>query len=299
MKILVIIVTYNGMKWIERCLSSLSASSVQAEVVVIDNGSSDGTREYVPSTFPDVTWMPQDKNLGFGQGNNVGLRYALDAGADYVLLLNQDASVSATAIEEMLAVSDGTNVVSPVQMNGDGSKLDYMFKKAICKKNTDIVEDILSGKPLKEAYRIGEVAAACWFMPISILRTVGGFNPLFFHYGEDNNYYQRMVYHKRSMTLATKAKIYHDREVHGNIAVYNDKFVQRELLKIVSNINETAMKKFLDIIRLWARCYAYYLPTGRYRIGRITSALFRTLCNGRKIHRSVMKEKEIGATWIR
>ena len=84
MKIYVIIVTYNAMRnsWIDRCISSLRVSTVPVEIIIVDNDSIDGTREYVPANFPEVIWMPQEKNLGFGQGNNVGIRYALDHRAD-------------------------------------------------------------------------------------------------------------------------------------------------------------------------------------------------------------------------
>ena len=104
MKIYTIIVTYNAMQrnWITRSIDSLSKSTIETTPVIIDNGSTDGTRNYVPEHYPNAVWMPQDKNLGFGQANNLGMKYALEHQADYILLLNQDATLAPDAIEKML-----------------------------------------------------------------------------------------------------------------------------------------------------------------------------------------------------
>ena len=91
MKILTIIVTYNGMKWLDRCLGSLRESSLKTDVVAVDNGSTDGTPEYIAANFPEVQLHCTGENLGFGRANNVGLQKAVAEGYDYVYLLNQDA----------------------------------------------------------------------------------------------------------------------------------------------------------------------------------------------------------------
>ena len=104
-KVFVIIVTYNAMQWIDKCLHCLSQSSIPVVPVLIDNYSTDGTREYIPTHYPDVVWLPQEKNLGFGQGNNVGFKYAMQEKADFVVLLNQDAYLEEHAIESLLLMT--------------------------------------------------------------------------------------------------------------------------------------------------------------------------------------------------
>ena len=79
----VVIVTYNAMPWIERCLESVAGH----DVVVVDHGSSDGTLELVRERFPDVRVVEQE-NLGLGAGWNRGIR---ETARDYVLILNADA----------------------------------------------------------------------------------------------------------------------------------------------------------------------------------------------------------------
>ena len=78
----VIVVTYNGLQWYDRCFSSLRQSNVPVSTVVVDNASNDGTVAYIKEHFPEIHLIESDKNLGFGGANNIGIRYALDQGCD-------------------------------------------------------------------------------------------------------------------------------------------------------------------------------------------------------------------------
>ena len=187
MTIYTIIVTYNGRHWVDFCLGSLRKSSIQTIPLVIDNCSTDETLDYIRDHYPETILFPQKKNLGFGQANNVGIRYALSHNADYVLLLNQDAAIAPDTIELMLAQSDGQSLLSPIHMNGDGTRLDNHFRDGTLAKCKELLNDTFASTP-KDSYECGEVCAACWFIPQKILQDIGGFNPLFFHYSEDNNY---------------------------------------------------------------------------------------------------------------
>lgn len=82
----IIIVSYNGMPWLEKCLKSCG----KFPVIIVDNSSTDETVSFVEDNFPNVILLRQALNLGFGQANNIGIRYALDIGAENVFLLNQD-----------------------------------------------------------------------------------------------------------------------------------------------------------------------------------------------------------------
>lgn len=251
-KIFVIIVTYNGMKWIEKSLSCLRVLTYPVTTVVIDNGSTDGTREFISSRFPEVVWLPQKKNIGFGQGNNVGMRYALEHHADYVLLLNQDAYLQPTAIEEMLRVADGVNMITPVHLCGDGSRIDTMFRESLKRSDNQLFDDFFLCDECKQKYDIGEVCAACWFIPVSVLQVVGGFNPLFFQYGEDNNYYSRLIYHGRNIILSTKSFVWHDRKIHGNEKLWHQKFIHLRTLLIACDPNLNVIRRIKKWIAVWA-----------------------------------------------
>ena len=304
--IFAIIVTYNAMRcsWIEKCLRSLEASTVPVTPIVIDNGSTDETRQYVPTNFPQAVWLPQEKNLGFGQANNVGLRYALEHDADYVLLLNQDATISVDSIEKMLPQTDNDTILSPLHLNGDGTRLDASFKLCLKASDNTLFDDLLISRQLQSSYSGPTVAsgcvipAACWFMPISIVKTIGGFNPLFFHYSEDVNYAQRINYHKKVFRICPQAVMHHDRQEHGDMHMFYHKRTRRLLLITAVNINLSYSQCLLQWMRILMNCYVSELRQHRYHIGEFISALLWIMRRANKIRKSHIAEKRIGRIWL-
>ncbi len=299
MKIYAIIVTYNAMYrgWIDRCMESLQSGTVPISPIIVDNCSTDGTRKHVPSKYPDAIWLPQEKNLGFGQANNVGIRYAIANNADYVLLLNQDASLSPDAIETMLKISDGKSLLSPLHLNGDGTHLDYMFRGSI-RDNWELQDDLLVRKNLEPFYYTGEICAACWFMPIGLIKIIGGFNPLFFHYSEDNNFYNRMAYHGIKTILVPNVFMYHDRKVVGNTKAYNNKHLRRDLMLVSCDINQSIVGQAYNFLKILSHCYRYELLEHKYYPGMFLKELLWILFHIRKILSSRKKEKTIGSHWL-
>ena len=63
------------MTWIDRCVKSLFASSLENDIYIVDNGSNDGTKDYIKTNYPFVKLFESDENLGFGKANNIGLTY--------------------------------------------------------------------------------------------------------------------------------------------------------------------------------------------------------------------------------
>lgn len=295
-----VIVTYNAMRsgWIEKCLTSLQNSTVQVKAIVIDNGSTDSTCDYVPNAFPDVIWIPQNKNLGFGQANNIGIKYALKKNADYVLLLNQDATLNPTAVQEMINISDGNSLISPIHLNGQGNAIDHMFKGSLRNAENTLLDDLVIYGEQKDKYETGEICAACWLMPISLIRKIGGFNPIYFHYGEDNNYYQRLLYHQIKTYVATKAFMYHDRLIHGNAEAFNKNKLHRDLLNIACNINNSFFNIIYGMTLRLFRCYFTDLPKKQYKIGAFCKETCWLLNNIKTILKSRKKEKIEQLNWL-
>ena len=87
----VIVITCNGRRHLEGCFTSLEKTAYPNYAVwLVDNASSDGSAEYVVEHFPHVRILRNEENLGFARGNNLAMIRALDAGADYIFLLNDD-----------------------------------------------------------------------------------------------------------------------------------------------------------------------------------------------------------------
>jgi N-acetylglucosaminyl-diphospho-decaprenol L-rhamnosyltransferase len=112
----VVVVTYNALPWIEKCLESVEGR----DVIVVDNGSTDGSVAAVRERFPDVRVIEQ-QNKGMGGGNNAGMRAA---DGRYFFLLNSDAWVVGGGLGALVAFADAhpeAAVVGPRLLNTDGS----------------------------------------------------------------------------------------------------------------------------------------------------------------------------------
>ena len=250
MKIFAIIVTYNAMPWIDRCLHSLAASSVPVQAVVVDNCSKDETVAHIRANYPDATLFAQEQNLGFGQGNNVGIRHAMQQGCDYVLLLNQDAWIDADMLATLLPYDDGKTLLSPVHLNGAHTQLDFFFGRNTVIRNG--YKPLLDNDPLlakaSGIHPSDEICAACWLLSRAILENIGGFNPLFFHYNEDNNYQHRLFYHQYVVAWVGGCYVCHDREYRADPPIKYFR-VRQDLLLRSTDINHSRVKGFLLQIR--------------------------------------------------
>lgn len=212
MDVFIIIVTYNAMPWIAKCLDSCSGYNV----LVVDNASTDDTIAYIKNFYPDVLILPQNENLGFGSANNLGIGYALDKGAESVFLLNQDAYLQNGCIENLVSAKrdfPGYGILSPIHLNGSGERLDRSFSHCLAfDSSPDFYSDFVLQKPLRQIYETPYINAAGWLMTKEMLCAIGGFDPLFFHYGEDENYCQRALYHSFKIGVVPTAFMRHDRE---------------------------------------------------------------------------------------
>lgn len=216
-KIYFIIVTYNAMKWAERCFTSLRHSSIPVHCIVIDNGSTDNTQEYIRTNFPEVDLIQSPENLGFGKANNIGIEKAYKEGADFFYLMNQDAWIYSNTIEKLLDVYNSYDdqkeigIISPMQIDGSEKYLDIFLDKYIahnCEK-TRLISDLYF-QTVKPFYEIKFINAAHWLLSKHTIETIGGFNPYFFHYGEDVEYTNRILFHKKKTLLIPGSKAVHD-----------------------------------------------------------------------------------------
>lgn len=217
MRVAVVIVTFNGEKWMGNCVGSLMQSTIPLDVIIIDNQSTDGTVPYIKKHFPQVHLIISKKNLGFGKANNIGLKKALEENYDYAFLLNQDAWIEPDTIEILVNLHrqhPEYGILSPMHLNKEKTRLDSKFAHFICRsENLRLMSDLLLRHSQRsDIYAIDFINAAAWLISRDCLKTVGGFDPLFPHYGEDNDFINRVTYYGFKTGFAPKTSIVHDRE---------------------------------------------------------------------------------------
>lgn len=225
-----IIVTWQSENYIEGCLTSLlaSTSSIKSQIIVVDNNSSDNTCKIIRKKFPIVTLLPQEKNWGFGQGNNIGIKKTT---SKYILLLNPDTKVNKRAIYTMLKfmqTNGQAGAVGPEQINEHGNVIATLshtslatFSNVLYKKISKITgggNKIIFKKPLETSMlNLGAVMLKRDIFDLGIF-----FDPNIFLYGEEPDFFTRIkktgwkiyflpniyVYHYREKSIALTGKKY-------------------------------------------------------------------------------------------
>ena len=206
--ILVVIVTYNAQKWVKKCFRSLEESSIKPDVLVIDNGSTDETLPMLRAGYPSVRIIETGENLGFGAANNIGLRIALDEGYQFAYLLNQDAWLERDTLYRLVAAHKPEwGVLSPMQLGAYGRR-DRRFNHK-CGRYVDAALRYYHTNTL--VAEVPFVMAAHWLVSREAIETVGGFSPAFRHYGEDDNWIDRLHFHGLHCGVVPEARAVHDR----------------------------------------------------------------------------------------
>ena len=201
-RVLVVIVTYNGLRWLQRCLDSVVKD---ADLFVVDNHSSDGSADFVAEHYPQAQLIRSQENLLFSQPNNMGFRWAVDHGYDYVYLLNQDAWLEEGTLEKLVSRADACPqyaVLSPMQMTDGYRNNDREFDKVYAKGR--LGPDGLVCVP--------RVMAAHWLVPVAAVRKVGLFHETLFPlYGQDDDWCNRSRFHGFRLGIVPEARAVHDR----------------------------------------------------------------------------------------
>lgn len=204
-KVLVIVVVYNGMAWLSRCLGSIVESRLAADLFIVDNGSTDGSADFIRERFPQARLTVDLSNPGFAAANNLGLSYALENGYDYAYLMNQDAWVLPDTLERLVKACEdnpGFGILSPVQMKAGCEEMDLQFSRRTFASRTEVQGGLWS---------VPYVMAAHWLVSRRCLEETGLFAPVFPFYGEDENYCARALYHGFRIGVVPSAKAVHDR----------------------------------------------------------------------------------------
>lgn len=282
-KIHIIIVTYNAMKWAERCFTSLRKSSVPVKCIVVDNGSVDGTQEYIRNNFPEVDFTQSETNLGFGKANNIGIEKAYENGADFFYLMNQDAWLYEDSMEKMLEVfnhhprQEEVGIISPIHIDGTEKYMDIFLDQYIAKnyEKTRMISDLYF-QTLKPWYEINFINAAHWLLPRKTIESVGGFNPYFFHYGEDDEYVNRVHFHNMKVILVPGSKVVHD----GVQLLHKIDFTKYEDVRIEINAMNPNLPNGLQLEKKSLQQSMFKnIITGNFDIYKKLSKKYKKICS--------------------
>ncbi len=226
----VVILNWNGLHDTLECLSSLITQDYPSVVIhVIDNGSDENEPEIIRQHYPEVNVIELPQNFGFCGGNNVGIRQAIDRGADYVMILNNDTIVPPTLIQDLVetmkSLSD-VGAISPLILQyPDKEKI--WFAGSIWEPETAGFRHLLSGHSRKEVnsvdpYLTQYACGCCLLVSASVLQAIGLMDEKYFAYYDEADWCSRMSKLGLNCYVVPNATLYHkiSRSTPSIIATY-------------------------------------------------------------------------------
>lgn len=222
----VVVVNWNRCDDTLACLASLAATSYAAQhapdawrVILVDNGSADGTVSAVRSRFPATDVVALPANGGFAVGCNVGLRRALAGGADYVLLANNDTVVAPDMVEQLVRVAErepGVGLLSPVIFYHDQPARTWSagYRQRAVTLSAQPPDGAPGGWPNRgpdagAPYAVDRVYGCGLLIRRSVLEEVGLFDERFFMYYEDADFCRRAQAAGYRLLVVPAARMWH------------------------------------------------------------------------------------------
>ena len=192
-KVSIIILNWNGLQDTVECLESLTKITYpNYEIIIVDNGSSDGSVETLRSKFPYIQMIENKINKGFAGGNNQGIKYAVENGAAYLLLLNNDTVVAPDFLNELIKVAEDhpeAGIIGPKiyyyksdKIQNVGGKIDFFkFRSPFIEIGRGEIDNNQHNKIEEREW----FTACCWLAPTEIFSKVSLFDETLFSYLED------------------------------------------------------------------------------------------------------------------
>lgn len=206
----VIILNYNGQRWVEPCLTALWQTRYKNyRTLFIDNASTDKSVE-LAKTFTSVEVLANTSNLGFAAGNNGGLRAALSGGAEYLVLLNPDTQVEPDWLRELVAVGEAEShvgILGAVQLAYGSDDWNSWTRSAMARHLAELAEPSTA----RASIPCDWVEGACLAIKREVVETVGLLDPIYDSFYEEIDWCRRARRFGYQVALVPRSRIHHYR----------------------------------------------------------------------------------------
>jgi hypothetical protein len=256
-----IVLTWNQRDLTLDCLASLAALDYPAdrlEVVVVDNGSVDGTAEAVRAAYPGVTVLETGENLGYAGGNNVGIRYALQGVAEYIMLLNNDTVVDPQMLTVLIRAIEQDSTIGivtpkvyyynePSRIWCAGASIDWKWGGSTRLQAEQVDDDSESLRDVDFA----SGCAMCWRR--QVIEQIGVLDPRFFIYYEETDWCVRAHAAGWRIVYEPRARIWHRiSSAMGATSPATDYYMTRNVLLFLGK-NLTGISRAVALARVGVR----------------------------------------------
>lgn len=220
MNVNIILLNYKGYADTTACIKSLRKSTYKEyTIIVVDNNSGDGSYEKLKAENQDCVVLQAGYNKGFSAGNNVGIRYALENGADYVMMLNNDTEVAPDFLDIMMSKANDDVVITPrIYYYSEPHKVWYAAGRINWSRCT-----VYNGDEHESSY-VDYASGCCLLMSRKVIEQVGMWAEEYFMYYEDMDYSLRIIGNKFKIFYEKNALVYHKvgrtAGVQSKLAIY-------------------------------------------------------------------------------
>lgn len=215
-KVSIIILNWNGKEDTIECIESLKHISYpNYDILLVDNGSTDGSVEYFKEQYPEMEIIENRENLGFTKGNNIAIKKTIANNTDYILLLNNDVAVEPDFLDKMVCEANQNDKIgiigpkinyygTPYQIWAAGGHINYW----IC-----LIAYYGMNKPDAQKYSyekdVDFVSGCAMLIKVSVCREIGLLDERYFAYFEDVDFCLRAKNNGYTIRYVPSAKIYH------------------------------------------------------------------------------------------
>lgn len=259
-KVFIIILNWNGKEVLRECLGSIEKIDYSNfEVIVVDNGSTDGSQKAIREDYPYVHLIENEKNEGVAEGENIGIRYALEKGTDYVFITNNDVTLDKSIFKELLKVAesdDKIGVVGPIiywaddpeRIQSGGGMINWKKGRGYHLE----VGNIDKGQhSVRNVDYVGLV-----FVSSDMLKKVGFYNSNYFAYWEDAELCTRVKKAGYKVVCVSNAKVWHKgsytiKKISGFFEYYNTRNTFLFMKKHATRIQFISFILWFFVFNFW------------------------------------------------
>jgi GT2 family glycosyltransferase len=307
-RLAVITVGYKSKKDLDEYFSSLYASTFKDfDVIFLDNASEDGTPEWISAHYPQALLRLLEKNVGFAEGNNIGMREALKGDYEYVFLLNPDTAISPDCLQKLLEAADEKSVLQPLLLlHKDGQQTETVNSAG---NTLNYLGFSYAGHYLEPASNFNEekdvalCSGAVMFIPAAIVRAVGELDGSFFTYHEDVDLSWRIRQKNYAIRLVPAARVWHKYEFNKSKRKFF--YAERNRLLFMAKTYElrtlALILPFMAVTEILMCAFALkdgWLPQKLAGYGSFLREIPSALSQRKKIQKTrILSDKDLSPWW--
>lgn len=256
------VLNWNSYSDTAECIHTLKGLSYSPlEIVMVDNNSTDNSPQLLRNEFPSLNFIQNSRNLGFSEGHNETVKYALEIDADYIWILNNDISIPDYTLEQLLNVidnKDGIGIISPHILDGS----EEWFKHGWVNRKTGnsttgwvarAMIDTFRGRSKEGLIFNDYVPFCCALISTDVFREVGLLPDQYFLYGEDVDYCLSVADNGYDVVTDPSVSIQHRPSSSSggpNSPLINYYFARNRWL-VAESIKESSRLQFMCSYLLW------------------------------------------------